>query len=245
MQQKHPSLVWIRTPCQQQFVTPCHEPVFLASECLNYGQFPSVLLMSPKRLVVAPIPETVVRYSHHHKRRLSNLPIPVGITRPNSTSASSDPVERAEPDNPSEAVGDPGRRSHQKYPRRGRRGGVRNGYRTRGQSSGRARLRQAVGHLMSCSSSATSASLLEHRVLRTLAARKLYQQTLEHFLRSLPVLEDTQMDTALTIYSNAQYMFGVQHHRINTLMAALMHRYHPILKTRRWQALRRRSCTSF
>ena len=67
----------------------------------------------------------------------------------------------------------------------------------------RARLRQVVGHLMSFSSSATSASLLEHHALRTLATRRLYQQALEHFLtfvakRSLPILEDTQMDTALT-----------------------------------------------
>ena len=83
-----------------------------------------------------------------------------------------------------------------------------------------------VGHLMSCSSSATSASLLEHRVLRTLATRTLYQQTLEHFLtfaakRSLP------MDTALTIYSNAQYMFLVH---ASPLMAALMHSYHQYSK---------------
>ena len=49
-----------------------------------------------------------------------------------ATSASPDPVEAADPDNPSEAVGDPGRRGHQNYPRRRRRGGVR----TRGQSSG-------------------------------------------------------------------------------------------------------------
>ena len=105
----------------------------------------------------------------------------------------------------------------------------------------RVRLRQVVGHQMSCSSSATSASLLEHRALRALATRKLHQHTLAHFLtfvakRSLPILEDTQMDTALTVYCNAQYMFGVQHHRGSTLMAALMHRYPPILETRRWQA---------
>ena len=46
-------------------------------------------------------------------------------------SASCDPIERAEPDNPSEAVGDPDRRSHQHNPRRWRRGGVRNGRRAR------------------------------------------------------------------------------------------------------------------
>ena len=42
----------------------------------------SVLLMSPKRSVAAPIPATVVRHSNHHKRRLSNVPIPAGINRP-------------------------------------------------------------------------------------------------------------------------------------------------------------------
>ena len=84
---------------------------------------------------------------------------------------------------------------------------------------------QVVGHLMSCSSSATSASLVEHRALRTLATRKLLQQTLEHILtfvakRSLPILKDTLMDMALT-----EYMFGAHHHLGNTLMAALMHKY--------------------
>ena len=33
------------------------------------------------------------------------------------------------------------------------------------------------------------------------------------------------MDTALTIYSHAHSMFGVQHHRGDTLMAAFIHRY--------------------
>ena len=93
----------------------------------------------------------------------------------------------------------------------------------------RARLRQVVGH-SSCSSSATPASLLEHGALRTLATRKLYQQTLEHFLtlvaeRKLTILGDTYVGTAPQTYSNAQYMFGVQQHRGSTLTAALMHRY--------------------
>ena len=35
--------------------------------------------MSPKRSVVAPVPTTV---AHHHKRRLTNVPVPVIITRP-------------------------------------------------------------------------------------------------------------------------------------------------------------------
>ena len=82
MLQKHQSLAGIRTPCQHQFVTPCPEPGFLVSECLNCGQISSVLLMSPKRSFVAPIPATVARHSNYHKRRLSNVPIPAEITRP-------------------------------------------------------------------------------------------------------------------------------------------------------------------
>ena len=83
---------------------------------------------------------------------------------------------------------------------------------------------------MGCSSLRDVSISPGHRTLRTLATQKLYQQALEHFLtfvakRSLPILEDTQIDTALTIYSNAQYMFGVLHHRGNTLTAAIMHRY--------------------
>ena len=82
MQQKHPSLVWIRTPFSQQFATPCPEPNSLKSdcesECVNYDHFSSVVLMSPKRSVVAPIPATMTGYSNHHKRRLSNVHILAG-----------------------------------------------------------------------------------------------------------------------------------------------------------------------
>ena len=114
------------------------EPIFLESEYLNEGQFSSVLLTSPKRSVVAPIPTTVVRYSNHPpqtsstKRSNSCGNHSSGIAAAAlsclclEASASSDPVERAEPDDPSEAVGDLGRRSHQNYPRRFRRQGVRN-----------------------------------------------------------------------------------------------------------------------
>ena len=93
----------------------------------------------------------------------------------------------------------------------------------------RARLREVVGHLMSCSSSATSASLLKHSALRTLPTRSLpaSSRTLPGLMLHNAICQfwATHMDTALTIYSNAQYMFGAQHHRGNTLMAALMHRY--------------------
>ena len=39
------------------------------------------------------------------------------------------------------------------------------------------------------------------------------------------IFHNTQMITALTFQCTAHYMFGVQHHRGNTLMAAFMHRY--------------------
>ena len=69
-----------------------------------------------------------------------------------------------------------------------------------------------VGHLMSCSSSATSASLLEHRALRTLAVRNFYQHIFEHFLTCCESQfanfgRRTKIDLALPTHSNAQYMF--------------------------------------
>ena len=84
-------------------------------------------------------------------------------------SASSDPVERAEPDDPNEAVGDPGRRSHQNYARGWRREESEtdteheDSHQGTAQRPGvvscrrRARLREVFGHLMTSSSSPTSA----------------------------------------------------------------------------------------
>ena len=196
------------------------------------------------------------------KRRLSNVPVPgeslvrsCGRTSCLCPKTSpSDPVERAEPNNPSEAVGDPGSRSHQNYPRRWRRGRVRNGYRTRGQSSGcdtssrrrvsrrRARLRQAVGHLMSCWSSATSASLIEHCALRTLATRKLYQQTLEHFMTFLSCQTKFAQSGG---HADGYRSHSLQQQSIHVRGAASLGQHtdgcphaqiSPILKTRRWQA---------
>ena len=43
--------------------------------------------------------------------------------------STSDSVDLAKPDGPNGAVGDPGRRGHQNYPHRWRRGGIRNGRR--------------------------------------------------------------------------------------------------------------------
>ena len=68
-----------------------------------------------------------------------------------------------------------------------------------------------------------------------------YQQTLEHFLtfvakRSLPILEGTHMDTALTIYSSAQHMFEVQHHWRNILMGPFMDTYLRYSRHGAWQA---------
>ena len=161
------------------------------------------------------------------------------------TAANSDPVGSTELDGPSAAAGDSGRRSHQNKPRRGRRGGIRKGHRTPGQSSPRrsavslrrwARLRQVVRHLM-CSSSATSTSLLEHRALRTLATNRLPTIFLTFVAsRKLPISDGAQVDVALTTNSNAQYMFrgaapswqhtdGCRHAQIS-----------PILQTRGWQA---------
>ena len=72
--------------------------------------------------------------------------------------------------------------------------------------------------------------VLRDRALRTLAKRTLYQQTLENILtlvaeRNLIFFYNTQMITALSFQRTAHYMFGVQHHRGNTLMAAFMHRF--------------------
>ena len=155
---------------------------------LEYGQFSSVLLTSPKLSVVALIPVTVVRDSNHHKRRLSSLscmcPETIAFLL----------VERAEPDNPSEAVGDLGRRSHQNNPRR--------------EESSRRRV------LSTSSASHSCQALDELFVLRDVSilpgtpcpAFLGYQKTSpantrtpDVAKRSLPILEDTQMDTALTI----------------------------------------------
>ena len=59
MQQKHLSLSWIRTLCQRLISSLYPKTVFLASKHLSSGQFSSVLLMSPNRSVVAPVPTTV------------------------------------------------------------------------------------------------------------------------------------------------------------------------------------------
>ena len=92
---------------------------------------------------------------------------------------------------------------------------MRSGLRTRRQSPGRRR------HVLTTASSAspscaTSATLLERFVMRTLTTRKLYQQILEHFLiwvakRILFILNDTQMTTIPTIYSSTHHMFAFIH----------------------------------
>ena len=253
MQQKHPSFVWIRTLCQRLNASPYAKLVSSGKQVLELWPilfrsvdfFPSVRLLHRFR-----------RQWHttatHHKRRLSNVPILSGITRPKvQQPCSRECVQKPlppliqsglqnpmVPTKPLEILVEEATRivrsdggeeepetvtehedSHQDAaPRRGA-VSVRR----------RARLRQVVGHLMRCSSSATSASLLEHCALRALAKRKLYQQTLEHFLtcvakRMLPILKDTDGYAAYRIQQR-QYMFGVQHHRDNTQMAAFMHRY--------------------
>ena len=105
----------------------------------------------------------------------------------------------------------------------------------------RARLRQVDGHLMSCSSSATSASLLEHRALRTLATKKTSPAT----TRALPDLccqtqfahsgRDADGD-ALIIYSSAQHIFGCTGSLGQHTDGCPHAQVSPILQTRRCQA---------
>ena len=159
------------------------------------------MLKSPGRPTVAPVPTTTARLRSHHKRRFTNVPIPSGITRQKfqqpyhrtpvlkpipstilstqqSPMVSTKPLEilAAEAirivyadgkEEESEAVTEH-EGSHQDVaPRQGARQG---------------RLLRVVGHVVSCSPFAMSAFQFEHSVLRTLATRKHYQQTLEHFL---------------------------------------------------------------
>ena len=96
---RHPSSFRNRIPCQllmQQkhrllldqdsvLATDCTtvpKASFLVSKCLSCGNFSSDLLVSPKRLVLAPVPTTVARHRNHHKRRLTNVAVPAGITCP-------------------------------------------------------------------------------------------------------------------------------------------------------------------
>ena len=160
--------------------------------------------MSPKRSVVAP-PTTVARHRNHHKRRLTNVSVLAGITRPKLQQHHSRVcvlmpwpllIQSSEqcptiPAKPLEILAEEAIRtfradgreeeseadtahedSHQDVaPRRGAVSCRRRG-----------RLLRVVGHVASCSSSAMSACPLERRALRSLATRKLYQQTLAHFL---------------------------------------------------------------
>ena len=248
-------LVWIRTLCQRLIVSPCPEPVFLVIKCLSCGQFSLDLLMSPKRSVAAPCPTTAARHRNHHDRRLSNGPVPAGITRPKVQQ----PYSRAcvlkppaESCGPNEAVGDRVRRSHQNHPRRWRRRGVQNGHRTRRQSSGcGTSSRRRVMSMASSASPgcwtfdellvfATSASLLD-RAFRALATRKLYQQTLQHFLtvvanrnfvdfgrRTNGCGSDNVQQRSVHVWSGlslGQHTDGCPHAQIS-----------PFLKTRRWHA---------
>ena len=121
-----------------------------------------------------------------------------------------------------------------------RRRGVRNGYchqvaapRPVVSCRRRSRLRQVVGHLLVL----RDVSIRSGTALRTLATRKLYQQTLEHFLpfvakHSLPNavcpfwrtrrrLRLSQFTATLNTCLEYSITGG------NTLMAAFMHRYHP------------------
>ena len=138
-------------------------------------------------------------------------------------SSTYDPVQPAKSNGPNEAVGD----GHKDYSRRWRRGGIRSGHRTRRQSSGRGTTSRR--HVFSTASSASPScwSLMSC----SLVLRDVSIPTLAHLLTfaaesNLLVFNDTQMITALAIYSNAHYMFGVKHYRGNTLTSGFMHKYH-------------------
>ena len=184
-------LVVIRTLCQRLIASPCSGRNVLVNKCLSCGQFSSEM----------PVPTTLIRLRNHHKRRFRNVPVLAGITRsmlqqlyfravvlkPLPLTIQSSQQNTMIPPKPLEILSEEAIRtvhadgreeeseavtehedSHQDVaPRRGAMSCRR-----------RAQLR-LDGHLMSCSSSATSATLLEHRALRTLATRKLDQQTLE------------------------------------------------------------------
>ena len=91
------------------------------------------------------------------------------------------------------------------------------------------RLRMLVDHLM-CRDGRSEESLLERRVVRTLAARRNYETALGTFLkfvkeRALPLVEDVEIDGVLVAYSNDCFIQGVQHHHGSQLRAALMDRW--------------------
>ena len=236
------SLVWIRTLCQRLIAAPCSERVFPGEQVLELWP-----LMSPKRSTIAPVPTTVAHIRDHHKRRLANVPDPdpAGIIHPKLQQ----PYSRAyvlkplppKSVGPNEAVGHLGRGGHQNYPHRWKRGGTRSGDRTQTQSPGRGTTSRR--RVLSTESLAPPSSWAIDELLVVLdvsihagapcTAHLGYQRTLEHFLtfvakRNLFLLNDTQMGTALSIYSNAHYMY----HRGNTLMASFMHRYPQYLRHR-------------
>ena len=173
--------------------------------------------MSPRRSTVAPVPTTVARLRHHRKLRLTNVPVLAGYTCPNLPQSKPRTLQKRAirtihadgREEDSEAVTEEAIRTwhHVEAPC------VVDG------ELGFAKLLD-IDELL----------VVRDRALRTLARRKLYQQTLEHILtlvaeRNMIIFHNTLMITALTFQCTAHYMFGVQHYRGNTLMAAFMHRY--------------------
>ena len=229
----------------------------LVREGVCYGQFSSELLMTPKRSVVddsgtpsQPSQASPDQRPSSRKNHQSEVATAVFSRICPEASSTSDPVELAEPDGPNEAVGDPGRRGHPNYPRRRRRGGIRNGHRTRRQSSGRGiTSRHRVMSATSLESPGYWAfdALLDLRDVNIPAgtqcpAYRGYQNICPANSRTLP---DFCCQTQPVNFGrhrdgyrsyNVQQHPGhvwVQHHRGNTLMAALIS---PMLETRRWQA---------
>ena len=183
-----------------------------------------------RRVQLLRPPTTVACLRNHHKRRATLVPAHAGITRPKFQQPYSRlPVLEAIPatilsnqQNPLvpvrlvEILAKEGMKTIHAYGKEEEFGAVTE----RGDSllvvasrpgamSCRRRgwLFRVVGHMVSCASSAMSACPLERGALCSLAPRKLHQQTLEHFLvcvakRISLILNDTQMTTSLTIFSN-------------------------------------------
>ena len=116
--------------------------------------------------------------------------------------ASSDSVEQAEPRNPSEAVGDPDRRSHQNYARRGgEEEDSETGTEHKDSHQVTAPRPDVDGELDLAPPRRRHPSW--NTVLFVLWQPENFTMA-HHFLtfvanRSLPILEDTQVDTAFTI----------------------------------------------
>ena len=197
--------MWIRTLCQRLIATPCSgrdlsgkassgdsgTPSQLSqasfdtrsSSCRNHSSKVSTTVLS------CTCPEAFSTYDPQQNRMVSQQKRPSELKHADGREEEPEAVTQHE-------------HSHQDVA--SRRGAM--------SCRRRGRVLRVVGHLVSCSFSAMSASPLEHRVLRTLATRKLCLLTLEHFLYFLLqsancFFNDTEMFTAPTFDSTVHYAF--------------------------------------